>query len=95
MSDLNESHLALARIIDALFCSDLETDTVPTSRQVAHAIRDALRKHRNWNGLTRAVGAAFGNAPTEATQREEWCREIAQYALSSKDVTLSLDDLLS
>jgi len=95
VSDLNESHLALARIIDALFCSDLKTDTIPTGRQVAHAIRDALRKHRNWNGLTRAVGEAFGNTPAEAERREEWCREIAQHALSSKDITLSLDDLLS
>jgi hypothetical protein len=95
MSDLNESHLAMARIIDALFCSDLETGDIPTGRQIAHAIRDALRKHRNWNGLTRTVGEAFGKAPAEASQREEWCREIAEHALGSKDVTLNLDDLLS
>jgi hypothetical protein len=94
VSDINESRLALARIIDAMFCSDLKTGTAPTGRQLAHAIRDALRKHRNWNGMTRAVGEAFGSAPVEAQRREEWCREIAEQALSSKDTTLSLDDLL-
>lgn len=86
VSDLNESHLAMARIIDALFCSDLKTNTAPTSRQVSQAIRDALRKHRNWNGLTRAVGEAFGNTPAEAERREEWCREIAQHALRDADI---------
>jgi hypothetical protein len=90
MSDLNESHLAMARIIDALFCSDLKTGSGPTSRQVAHAIRGALRTHRNWNGLTRAVGEAFGTTPAEAALREEWCREIAEHALTSSDIQAEL-----
>jgi hypothetical protein len=90
VSDINESHLALARIIDALFCSELETGTVPTGRQLAHAIRDALRKHRNWNGMTRAVGEAFGSAPAEAERREEWCREIAEHALKDADIQADL-----
>jgi hypothetical protein len=84
----------MARIIDALFCSDLETGTVPTGRQVAHAIRAALRKHRNWDGLTRAVAETFGRTPGEAARREAWCREIAESALSSTVVALGLGDLL-
>lgn len=84
----------MARIVDALFCSEIVTGTDPTGRQIAHAIRDALRTYRDWNGLTRAVAQAFGNAPDQATQREEWCRQVAEHALSSKDVTLNLGDLL-
>jgi hypothetical protein len=95
MFDLNESHLAMARIIDALFCSDLETGDALTDRQLAQAIRGALMTYRNWNGLTRAVGEAFGRAPAEATRREEWCRELAESALSKADVVLDLDDLLA
>lgn len=94
VSDLNESHLAMARIVDALFCSDLETGTVPTGRQVAHAIRAAHRKYRNWDGLTRAVAEKFGRTPGEAARREEWCRQLAERALSSTVVALSLGDLL-
>jgi hypothetical protein len=94
VSDLNESHLAVARIIDALFCSDLETGHVPTGHQLAHAIRGSLKTHRNWNGCTRAVAKAFIKAPAESGRREEWCRQLAEQALSSPVVALSLGDLL-
>lgn len=94
VSDLNESHVALARIIDALFCSELETGDVPTGRQLAHAICGSLRSYRNWNGCTRAVAKAFAETPIEASQREEWCRQLAESALSSTVVALSLGDLL-
>lgn len=94
VSDLNESHLAMSRIIDALFCSDLETGDAPTPRQLAHAIRRSLRTHRNWNGCTRAVADAFANAPIEAGRREEWCRQLGESALSSADIVVDLDDLL-
>ena len=93
MSDLNESHVAMACIIDALFCSELETGDTPSNRQFAAAIRGALRTHRNWNGCTRAVAAAFAKAPTEAARREAWCRELAENALSCTDIRLELDDL--
>ena len=37
MNDLNERHLALARITDVLFRSDLELDDLPIGRQlIAH-----------------------------------------------------------
>ena len=93
MSDLNESHVAMARIVDALFCSDLETGDAPSNRQFAAAVRGALRTHRNWNGCTRAVAAAFTKASTEAARREAWCRELAENALDSTDMRLELDDL--
>jgi hypothetical protein len=95
MSDLGESQLAMARIIDALFCSELETGDAPTGRQLAHAIRGSLRTYRNWNGCTRAVAAAFGKTPTEAARREEWCRQLAESVLNSTVVALSLGDLLA
>lgn len=35
MADLNEHHLALARLVDALFCSDPETGSAPINRRLA------------------------------------------------------------
>lgn len=79
--DLNESHVALAHITDALFCSELKTGENPTRRQLAAAIRKALQEHRNWNGCTRAVAAAFARTPDTATEREQWCRRLAEETL--------------
>jgi hypothetical protein len=53
VSDLTESHVALARITDALFRSTVETGQALTDRQLAAAIRTSLASHRNWNGCTR------------------------------------------
>lgn len=86
MSDLNETHLALACITDALFCSDLEAGAQLTGSQVGQAISGALRTHRDWNGLTRAICAAFATAPVEAACREAWCRRIAEDVLSRGDI---------
>lgn len=91
VSDLDESHIALARITDALFCSDLITGESPSRRQVTAAIRRALRGHRTWNGCTRAVAAAFANAPSQATEREAWCSELAKDVLLHTDVRLEVD----
>jgi hypothetical protein len=62
MSDLTESHVAIARITDALFCSDLETGDAPTGRQLAAAIRQALTTYRTRNGCTHTVAATFAKA---------------------------------
>lgn len=86
MCDLNESHLALGRITDALFCSDLEAGAVLTGSQVGQAVNEALSAYRDWNGLTRAVRAAFAKAPAEAACREEWCRRVAEAALNCPDI---------
>jgi hypothetical protein len=88
MHDLDEGHLALAHITDALFCSAVETGAALTGRQVAEAVGEALRAHRDWNGLTRAVCTAFAKGPTEAAYREQWCRQVAEDALNSGDVAL-------
>lgn len=80
MSDLTENDVALARITDALFCSDLETGSVPTCRQLAAAIRGALKNRRDWNGCTRAVAAAFATNPAQAEAREAWCSQLAAEA---------------
>ena len=90
MSDLTESHVALARIADALFCSDLETGDAPTKRQLAAAIRASLTTHRNWDGCTRAVAAAFARTPRAAEQRERWCQQLAEAALKDADIRLNL-----
>ena len=82
MSENHESQLALALIIDALFCSDLQTDSNPTDRQLGAAIRDSLEKHNGWSGCTRVVTLTFGRDPTVATRRESWCRRVAVHALS-------------
>lgn len=81
----------MARIIDALFCSNLKTGTAPTGHQVAEAIREALRTHRNWNGCTRTVVAAFADHPTAAAQREAWCERLARTALSDPDTRRTVE----
>ncbi|WP_194893742.1 hypothetical protein [Catenulispora pinisilvae] len=86
MSDLDEGHLALACITDALFCSDLEAGAALTSAQVREAVGKALHAHRDWNGLTRAVRAAFAQTPAEAASREGWCRQVAEAVLSHSDI---------
>ncbi|MBS2966015.1 hypothetical protein KGA66_23425 [Actinocrinis puniceicyclus] len=83
MADLTESHIAVARITDALFCSDLETGSAPTNRQLAAAIRGALKNRRDWNGCTRAVAAAFATDPTQAEAREAWCSQVAEEAFKN------------
>lgn len=88
--DLNESHVALAHLADALFCSELETGSVPTGRQLAAAIRASLRTHRNWNGCTRVVAAAFATAPRSAEERERWCLQLARAALGDADINVGL-----
>lgn len=93
VSDLNESHLALALITDALFCSELEIGDTPAGYQLAAAIREALRTRRGWNGCTRAVAAAFAETPASATRREEWCRRLAEQALASADVQAQLSQM--
>lgn len=94
MCDLDESHLALARITDALFCSDLEAGAMLTGRQVGQAVAEALRAHRDWNGLTRAVRAAFAKAPAEAACREKWCHQVAEDALNGAHIVSDGDDFL-
>lgn len=90
MSDLTESHVAMARIIDALFCSELETGDLPTKRQLAAAIRKSLKIHRGWNGCTRAVAAEFARNPARAVERERWCHQLAEDALSGSDGPLGI-----
>lgn len=91
-SDLDESHLTIACLMDAIFCSDLATGDSPPPCELGRAIRNALRTHRNWNGLTRAVVEAFGASPKEAAQREEWSRQLAMRALSNGDVRSELGE---
>lgn len=95
MTDLDESSLALACLTDALFCSDVEEGAALSGVEVALAISGALSVHRNWNGLTRAVRAAFANAPAEAACREEWCRKVAEQALNHADIVVDCADLLA
>jgi len=90
MSDLNESHVALAFITDALFCSELKTGATPTGRELAAAMRKALRTHRGWNGCTRTVAAAFTTTPIYALEREAWSRQLAENALTASDVLAEL-----
>lgn len=91
VSDLGERHVALARITDALFCSGLETGELPAKRQLVVAIRRALKSRRDWNGCTRAVAAAFANAPEDAERRERWCSQLAEELLSAADIWVDVD----
>lgn len=90
VSDLNESHLALALITDALFCSDLETGDTPTREQLGAAIRKTLSINHGWNGCTRTVASAFATTPRWATEREFWCRRLAEEALRSPGLSAEI-----
>jgi hypothetical protein len=91
VSDLTESHVTLACMTDALFCSELETGSVPTGQQLTAAIREALRTRHGWNGCTRIVAGAFTKDPVAADERERWCRGLAEGALKAKDIRLADD----
>jgi hypothetical protein len=93
MPDLTESDVAMARIIDALFCSELRTGDQPTKRQLAASIRSSLKTHRNWNACTRTVAAEFAKAPVRAAERESWCRQLAEDALKGADILLDANCL--
>ena len=86
MTDLAEHHRAMAFLADALFCSDLQIGSTPSEREMSTAIRTALKAHRNWDGCTRTVRAAFGKDIASATRRETWCRQLAVRALNLRDV---------
>ena len=91
MTDLAERHRAMAFLTDALFCSDLEIGSTPSEREMSAAIRSALKAHRNWDGCTRTVTAAFGEDIASATRREAWCRQLAEQTLGSDDAISALD----
>jgi hypothetical protein len=93
VSDLNESHLALALITDALFCSKLKTGDMPTGSDLSAAIREALKAHRGWDRRTRTVAAAFAKAPAKAAEREAWGRQLAEAALKSSDILTELSQM--
>ena len=61
VSDLNESHVALAFITDALFCSELETGAAPTGRELAAAIRKALDQAGYLNTPILSYAAKFSS----------------------------------
>lgn len=91
VTDLSESHLVLARLTDALFCSELKTGDLPTGRRLAAVIRASLKSHRTWDSCTRAVAAAFAEDPRAAEERELWCRQLAEAVLGAGDIHLSHD----
>jgi hypothetical protein len=55
------------------------------------AIRGALKVHRNWDGCTRAVAAAFCKDIASATRREAWCSQLADQLLGAGDITSGVD----
>ncbi len=73
--------LAIARITDALFCSQLAIDSIPDGEQLAAAIRNALDEHDGWDGCMRAAALAYVDDETAAAERQLWCQRIAVDAL--------------
>ena len=55
MTQSEQYNSALARITDALFCSQLARDSIPDGQQLAAAIRDALAEHDGWDGCMPAA----------------------------------------
>jgi hypothetical protein len=64
----------------ALFCSDISIDDLPTSDEVAAAIREQVRCHRGVRGCAADVAQAYGDHPEVAARRMTWAQYfIAEY----------------
>lgn len=77
MTDADPQDSPLARIIDALFCSQLPTGSAPDREQLSSAIADALAEHDTWDGCIHAAALAYLDDPTSAERRQLWCHRIA------------------
>ena len=77
MTDAEQYDSALARITDALFCSQLATGSAPGGEQLAAAITDALAEHDSWDGCMRAAALAHIDDEVSSGERRLWSQRVA------------------
>ncbi len=82
MTEVEQYDSALARITDALFCSQLATGSAPGGEQLAAAINDALAEHDSWDGCMRAAALAYIDDEAVSGERRLWCQRITIDAFS-------------
>jgi hypothetical protein len=65
---------------EALFASVLPTGVLPGRRELADAIRQAMRTYPGPRGCAAEVAAAFGDYPESAVRRMRWARDVIELA---------------
>lgn len=75
--DVSTSGASVADLAQALFCSGLRPETMPTPEQVREAVRASLAAHDNDTSLCACeLAQAYGDYPEIAPTRMRWCREV-------------------
>jgi hypothetical protein len=81
--DVSTSGATLAELAQALFCSGLRPETLPTPDQVREAVRTSLAAHDNDTSLCACeLAQAYGDYPEIAWIRMRWCREAVAGAFN-------------
>ena len=76
LGDVSVSGASIAELAQALFCSGLRPEKLPTSDQVRDAVRASLDAHDNDTSLCACeLAQAYGDYPEIASTRMRWCRE--------------------
>jgi hypothetical protein len=63
---------------EALFTSDLSTESDPSCAEVAAAIRGALRTHGGALGCAIELAGAYGDRPETAAPRMRWALRVVE-----------------
>jgi hypothetical protein len=75
--------LTVARA-EALFASDLPTESRPTRTVATRANRACVHRHGGIRGCAAAVAFAYGDSPEIAASRMRWARDVAQAVFDHK-----------
>jgi hypothetical protein len=66
----------LVELAEALFCSVLRPEKLPTPDQIREAVRASLAAHHNDPSLCACeLAEAYGDYPEIASTRMRWCRD--------------------
>jgi hypothetical protein len=81
--DVSASGASLAELAEALFCSGLRPEKLPTPDQVRDAVRASLAAHDNdTSHCACELAQAYGDYPEIASSRMRWCCEAVAEAFN-------------
>jgi len=84
---MNRLHdMLVAARAEALFTSDLSTNSQPDALEVAEAIRRAIQAYRGTRGCAAEVAAAYGDHPETAAPRMRWARSVVETTYGPGDL---------
>jgi hypothetical protein len=74
--DVASGGASLVELAEALFCSGLRPEKLPTHDQVREAAHASLAAHHNDPSLCACeLAEAYGDYPEIASSRMRWCRD--------------------